>query len=68
MTVFFYCCDRLKSQLNFDHLGRNEVELKANLFYHIGNPIKRWKIEKVIPVKLILQLIKTACLVIQVME
>ena len=42
------------------------MELKANLYFHIGNPIKRWKIEKVIPVKLILQLVKTLFLIVQV--
>ncbi len=57
---------RLKSQLDLDQLGRNELELKANLYFHIGNPIKRWKIERVIPVKLLLQLVKTLCLIIQV--
>lgn len=42
------------------------MELKANLYFHICNPIKRWKIERVIPIKLILQLVKTLCLVVQV--
>ena len=57
---------RLQSQLDLDDLSKNELELKANLFYHIGNPIKRWKVEKVVPMKLVLQLLKTVCLLIQV--
>lgn len=57
---------RLKSNLDYVQLGRNEPELKANLYFHIGNPIKRWRIERVIPIKLILQLVKTVVLVIQV--
>lgn len=56
----------MKSQLDLEQLGRNEVELKANLYFHIGNPIKRWKIERVIPIKLILQVIKTFSLIAQV--
>ena len=63
----WYCVlHRLQSDLDVENLGRSEVELKANLFFHIGNPLKRWKIERVVPVKLILQLIKTVCLVVQV--
>lgn len=57
---------RLQSELKLDALAQNELELKANLFYHIGNPIKRWRVEKVIPGKLVLQLLKTFCLVVQV--
>lgn len=57
---------RLQSKLNLDELAQNELELKANLFYHIGNPIKRWRVEKVVPGKLVLQLLKTVCLVVQV--
>ncbi len=57
---------RLQSQLDLDDLSRNEVELKANLYFHIGNPIKRWKVERVVPIKLLLQLLKTFCLIVQV--
>lgn len=57
---------RLKTELNLDVLAKNELELKANIFYHIGNPIKRWRVEKVVPGKLILQLLKTFCLIVQV--
>ena len=57
---------KLRSELNLEALAQNELELKANLFYHIGNPIKRWRVEKVVPGKLVLQLLKTFCLVVQV--
>ena len=57
---------RLQSTLDFDDLAQNELELKANLYWHIGTPIKRWKVEGQVPVKLILQLLKTLCLIVQV--
>ena len=49
-----------------DHLAKSEIELKANLYFHISNPLKRWRVERVIPIKLILQIIKTFCLIVQV--
>lgn len=57
---------RLQSNLDLDGLARNELELKASLYWHIGTPIKRWKVERHVPVKLILQLLKTFCLIVQV--
>lgn len=57
---------RLQSALDLDKLAQNELELKANLYWHIGTPIKRWKIEKQVPMKLVLQLLKTLCLIVQV--
>lgn len=57
---------RLQSALDLDELAQNELELKANLYWHIGTPIKRWKVEKQVPVKLVLQLLKTFCLIVQV--
>ena len=57
---------RLKTELDFNVLAQNELELKANIFYHIGNPLKRWRVEKVVPGKLVLQLLKTFCLIVQV--
>ena len=57
---------KLQSRLNLSELAQNELELKTTLFYHIGNPIKRWRVEKVIPGKLIVQLLKTFCLIVQV--
>jgi len=57
---------KLQSQLDFDQLAKNELELKANLYFHIGNPLKRWRVERVVPIKLILQVLKTVCLIVQV--
>lgn len=57
---------RLQSALDLDKLAQNELELKANLYWHIGTPIKRWKVERQVPVKLVLQLLKTFCLIVQV--
>lgn len=57
---------RLQSTLDFDRLAKNELELKANLYWHIATPIKRWKVEGQVPIKLVLQLLKTLCLIVQV--
>lgn len=56
----------LQSTLDLDHLAKNEQELKANLYFHISNPLKRWKVEKRLPIKLLLQVLKTLCLIVQV--
>ena len=57
---------RLQTTLDFDKLAENELELKANLYWHIATPIKRWKVERQVPIKLILQLLKTLVLIVQV--
>ncbi len=57
---------RLKSRLKLKDLSRNELELKASLYFHICNPLKRWKVEKLFPYKLVLQIVKTIFLVTQV--
>ena len=57
---------KLQSRLNLNELAQNELELKTTLFYHIGNPIKRWRVERVVPGKLVVQLLKTFCLIVQV--
>ncbi|CAI7993502.1 Mucolipin-1 [Geodia barretti] len=56
---------RLQTTLDFDKLAENELELKANLYWHIATPIKRWKVERQVPIKLILQLLKTLVLIVQ---
>ena len=66
LVIFLVHACRLQSELDLDDLSKNEIELKANLYFHIGNPIKRWKVDRVVPVKLLLQLLKTFCLVVQV--
>lgn len=57
---------RLKSRLKLSDLSTNELELKASLYFHICNPLKRWKLEKLVPYKLVLQMIKTVFLIAQV--
>ncbi|XP_011402441.1 PREDICTED: mucolipin-3-like [Amphimedon queenslandica] len=57
----------LKSRLKLHDLSQNELELKAALYFHICNPLKRWKVEKLVPYKLVLQVIKTFLLVAQVL-
>ena len=57
---------RLKSRLKLKDLSRNELELKASLYFHICNPLKRWKVEKLVPYKLVLQIAKTILLITQV--
>ena len=57
---------RLQSTLDQKELAQNELELKASLYWHIGTPIKRWKVDGQVPIKLILQLLKTFCLIVQV--
>ena len=58
--------ERLKSTASIDELSNSELELKANLYYHISNPLKRWKTDRSPPVTLILQLAKMFCVVTQV--
>lgn len=58
--------NHLKSRLKRHDLSQNELELKAALYFHICNPLKRWKVEKLVPYKLVLQVIKTFLLVAQV--
>lgn len=59
---------RLQSTLDSNKLCQNELGLKANLYWHIGTPIKRFKVEGQVPIKLILQLVKTFCLIVQVRD
>ncbi|KAL5466992.1 hypothetical protein EMCRGX_G031157 [Ephydatia muelleri] len=57
---------KLRSSANLYQLSSNEQELKPNLYYHISNPIKRWKTDRSPPFMLILQVAKTICIVVQV--
>ncbi|KAL5466985.1 hypothetical protein EMCRGX_G031150 [Ephydatia muelleri] len=57
---------KLRSSANLYQMSSNELELKANLYYHISNPIKRWKTDRSPPFMLILQVAKTICIVVQV--
>ena len=44
----------------------NERELKVAIYCHISNPLKRWKVGKLIPWKMILELIKTFVVILHV--
>lgn len=44
----------------------NERELKVAIYCHISNPLKRWKVGKLIPWKMILELIKTLVVILHV--
>ena len=52
--------------LNLEELSSNEIALKKSLYFHLSNPIKRWKLEKLVPTKLLLQLLKTVLFLLQV--
>lgn len=47
-------------------LINNEINLKEALYYHICDPIERWKVKRVVPYKFILQIIKTVLILLQV--
>ena len=55
-----------QTSLDLHELANSELSLKASLYFHISNPIKRWKVERLVPIKLLLQLLKTAVFIIQV--
>ena len=57
---------RCRSGACMKELSENERELKMNMYYHISNPISRWKTDRKFPVKLVLQILKTFCVVTQV--
>ena len=44
----------------------NERELKVAIYCHISNPLKRWKVGKLVPWKMILELIKTLIVILHV--
>lgn len=58
---------KLHSTANLYQMSSSEMELKANLYYHISNPIKRWKTDRSPPLMLILQMVKTISIVAQVL-
>lgn len=57
--------ERLRSRADLLVLSNDELELKTNMFYHISNPIARWKADRSPPIKMIIQLLKTFCVVTQ---
>ena len=58
--------NRLRSAASFIQMSTSEMELKANIYYHISNPLKRWKTDRSPPVMLMLQVAVTICVVAQV--
>ena len=44
----------------------NERDLKVAIYCHISNPLKRWKVGRFVPWKMILQVIKTLIVILQV--
>ena len=57
---------RLRSTASLYEMGSSELELKANLYYHISNPLKRWKTDRSPPVMLMLQVAITIFVIAQV--
>ena len=58
--------EKLRSRADIQLLSNDECELKTNMFYHISNPIARWKADHSPPVKMVLQLLQTVCVITQV--
>ena len=58
--------EKLRSRADIQLLSNDECELKTNMFYHISNPIARWRADYSPPVKMILQLLQTVCVITQV--
>lgn len=44
----------------------NERDLKVAIYCHISNPLKRWKVGRFVPWKMIMQVIKTLIVILQV--
>ena len=53
-------------KVDIKNLVNNEINLKEALYYHICDPIERWRVKKVVPYKCILQIIKTLLILLQV--
>eukprot|EP00731_Ephydatia_muelleri_P026749 Em0018g849a len=64
-TIRLRTLERLRSRADLLVLSNDELELKTNMFYHISNPLARWKADRSPPIKMILQLLKTFCIVTQ---
>ncbi|KAL5467001.1 hypothetical protein EMCRGX_G031166 [Ephydatia muelleri] len=64
-TIGLRTLERLRSRADLLVLSNDELELKTNMFYHISNPLARWKADRSPPIKMILQLLKTFCIVTQ---
>ena len=56
---------RLKSS-TIEQLSRDETELRIKMYFHISNPVNRWRKFHYVTWKFFLQLAKTFCVVAQV--
>lgn len=56
---------RLRSS-TIDQLSRNETELRIKMYFHISNPLNRWRKFRYVTWKFFLQLAKTFCIAAQV--
>ena len=56
---------RLRSS-TIEQLGRDETELRIKMYFHISNPLNRWKKYRYVTWKFLLQLTKTFCIAAQV--
>ena len=56
---------RLRSS-TIDQLSRDETELRIKVYFHISNPLNRWRKYRYVTWKFFLQLVKTFCIAAQV--
>ena len=59
---------KLQSRSNLWASGTNEKELKANMYIHLSNPLERWRTDQILPLKMILQGMKTFFVLAQVIR
>lgn len=56
---------KLQSSSNLWASGTNEKELKANMYIHLSDPIQRWRTDRILPWKMILQGVKVLLVLAQ---
>ncbi|KAL5466999.1 hypothetical protein EMCRGX_G031164 [Ephydatia muelleri] len=56
---------RLRSS-TIDQLSRDETELRIKVYFHISNPLNRWRKYRYVTWKFFLQLVKTFCIAAQI--
>eukprot|EP00731_Ephydatia_muelleri_P026753 Em0018g853a len=56
---------KLQSSSNLWASGTNEKELKANMYIHLSNPLQRWRTDRILPWKMILQGVKALLVLAQ---
>lgn len=55
----------MRSVGDIEKLAESEESLKLAVYFHICNPLKRWKTDRLIPYSLLLQLVKTVFVLMQ---